>query len=266
MPRTALPHCKVPGCTNPRHPYPNGTSASFCDEHLHLQNRQQRKGLPAASGGILRLLAYLFECKRSGSEWVPLGFPQVEAGTLKAALSKDWIFASEGLDGIRYKLTARGEDVHLGYQGIRNRRDQICPRCGERERHIRRSGQRDGYCLECTRAVNRAKEARRRAKPHKPRTCPKCRQADVHVYSSGRAAGYCYVCERERNRENTRKQRAAELERAHQGEVAPCVHCGQRPRVVTANAVSHYCAECRTQYRRQHRARRLAARLPRINP
>ena len=31
MPRKALPHCKVPGCTNPRHPYPNGTSASFCD-------------------------------------------------------------------------------------------------------------------------------------------------------------------------------------------------------------------------------------------
>lgn len=266
MPRPALPHCKVPGCTKPRHPYPNGTSASFCDDHLYLRNRRQRDGLPAATGGVRRLLAYLFECKRSGFEWVPLGWPEVDARTVKAAFDKDWIFRSEGPDGIRYKITARGEDVHHRYQGVRNRRDHICPSCGERERHIRSGGKRDGYCLECARAVSRAKAARRRARPHTPRPCPKCGQADVHVYSSGRAANYCFTCEAERIRENTRKRRAAELERARRGEVAPCAHCGQRPRVVTENSVNHYCAECRTKLNRQHRARRLAARLPRINP
>lgn len=266
MPRPALPHCKVPGCTKPRHPYPNGTSASFCDEHLYLRNRRQRDGLPAATGGVRRLLAYLFECKRSGFEWVPLGWPDVEGRTIKAALRHDWIFESAGPDGIRYKLTARGEDVHLRYQGIRNRRDHICPRCGERERHIRSGGKRDGYCLECARAVSRAKNKRRRALPHKPRLCPKCGQADVHVYGSGKAANYCFSCEQARSKEKTARLRAAELERARRGEVRPCARCGERPRVVTANAVNHYCAECRTQYNRQNRARRLAARLPRINP
>lgn len=197
--------------------------------------------------------------------WVALAFPQVESRTLKAALDKDWIFASDGPDGIAYKLTSRGEEVHLCYQGVRNRRDHICPRCGERERHIRSGGKREGYCLECARAVGRAKAARRRNTPRPPRPCPKCGQADVHVYGSGRSANYCFTCEAERIRENTRKRRAAELERARRGEVAPCAHCGERPRVVTENSVNHYCAECRTKLNRQHRARRLAARLPRIN-
>lgn len=266
MPRPASPYCKVPGCGQPRHAYPNGDRASFCDEHLYLRNRRQRDGLPAASGGVRQLLAYMVECKKAGVDWVPLGWPTVGGRTIQAALDRDWIFQSDGVDGVRYKLTSRGEDVHLRYQGVRSRRDQICPSCGERERHIRSSGTRDAYCLECLRAVSRRKAARRRNAPHNPRPCPKCRQSDVHVYSSGRAANYCFECESERIRENTRKRRAAELERAHRGEIAPCARCGERPRVVTTNSVNHYCAECRTQYNRQNRARRLAARLPRINP
>lgn len=160
MPRHALPHCKVQGCTNPRHRFPSGYVAVFCREHVHLRNPRRRHGLPELPGGVRQLLAYLIQCKAAGYEWVPLTYPDVDPRTVRTAFERDWIFRSEGLDGTRYKITQRGEE-HYQIYALRRRNDQICPRCGTEPRYIRKSGKLNEYCRACTNERVREGIARR---------------------------------------------------------------------------------------------------------
>jgi hypothetical protein len=161
MPRPPRTHCKVPGCTNPRHQFPSGYMAVFCSQHLTLRNPRKRSGLPEMPGGVRRLLAYLVECKAAGWEWVPLDSAEVDPRTIRAAFQQDWIFPSVGVDGTTlYKLTTRGQEHYRLYTQGR-RKDQLCPRCGVWPRYRRPSGKMNEYCRACVRERGKLRYAAR---------------------------------------------------------------------------------------------------------
>lgn len=75
----------------------------------------RRAGLPNITGTQIHVLRYLLECKRREWPFVPL--PDVHPHTIRSLLSKDWIFASQGHDGLRYGITSRaGQKLwHSGF-------------------------------------------------------------------------------------------------------------------------------------------------------
>lgn len=177
--------------------------------------------------------------------------------TLKALVNRDWIFASSGLDGVRYKITGRGMKALNAYrQQPPARRDGLCPTCGERPRKVAPSGYVYGYCEECNRAYGRKQYALKGHQVKAGRLCSRCHEHPCLVYPSGNTIAYCDECRRAlRKDERVRKQQRL-LARIEGGEVLLCVRCGEKPRYVGGRTVYAYYHDCYREQQREAAVRR----------
>ncbi len=241
MPPKARTHCKVEGCGQPVHVFPGGWRCSYCREHMHHRKAKVRDGQPSMTGQMLDVLRYLRAVRGQDGGMVPLAYPLAHGITLHHLIDRDWIVEDAGY----YGITGRGLKALALYEPRRNRSDGVCPRCGQRPRHVRSSGMSDAYCLECLRARGRKRTAEHRNQGDPDRMCSRCHEKPRHRYSGGHVSTYCADCERERSNAKSRRAKANLLNDIRAGAPVPlCQHCKQKPRRVFANSISNYCADC----------------------
>lgn len=250
MPPKPAPHCKQPGCTAPRHVYPSGALGPYCTAHLHLRKKKSRDEFPPMTGEQTRLLTHL----RNADAYIPRpdGF---DPRTFNVCFRNDWIFIS----GHLMKITTRGLEALEVYQSARGgRRDGICPDCNLHPRGVRPNGKIMAYCPECERKHYRIKQARLRRQPeYTERLCCRCHLRPRFRHAGGLGSSYCVECERERSRNRQARKTRLELAQAQAGDVKPCAICGERPRMVFENSISHYCQPCARIANRRWKLKRL---------
>lgn len=251
--------CKVDGCSNPPHTWPNGVKASYCSDHIRLRRARKRDGLPTATGMMLSVLRYLRDAKIAGQPFLPLGWPEVDNRTLTALIERDWIFASPGNDGTRYCITARGVDALEVYWPRRSRSDKICPRCNTTPRHIRSSGKRDSYCKSCGSAIAAEKRAAGKKNGRVDRPCSRCKKRPRHQFPGGGWSGYCKHCGTVSRRRNNRKQQRRLFKQVQAGEIPipVCTICKTSPRVLHPNCLSKYCHACKRRQEKSAKYKRV---------
>jgi len=246
--------CKIEGCPNPPHRYPNGAKAAYCKTHLRFRKGKYRGDIHV-TGPMSLVLAHLLERKQSGAPFALL--PQgTDRRTIKALIQRDWIYSGDKGAHL-YTITGRGQKALEACAGVLCRRDGICPRCGERERHVRKSGIVDAYCLTCARAVAAEKQVKHGRRVNPERGCSRCGNKPLLRYGSGQYSTYCADCEQERQRIKYQKRRLQEWEIAHTGQGVPlCAHCHAKPVRVFANSISSYCRDCSPIMARRWKLRR----------
>lgn len=190
---------------------------------------RQRRDLPMMTPPMMKLLLILRETHNADSPFIHLD--GVHKRTITALLNRDWIFASPGADGTRYKITGRGLKALQVYEPVERRHDGICPDCNERPKHVTRSGRQEGYCIVCLR-----KSAQREYRlgidknPNLP--CSRCKKRPRHRQPGGKVLTFCQHCDRvlKRMAKRTKKRQQLKLLRAggfikcRMDECDACVH------------------------------------------
>lgn len=106
-------------------------------------DKREFKGMP-------RITALQFVILRDMKVAMDAGWPSVfltaNPHTINLMLERGWIRKSVGIDGTRYLITWRGEDILRRASRPRRRRrtDGICPKCGKRPRETGKV-----YCRPC---------------------------------------------------------------------------------------------------------------------
>lgn len=259
MPPKAKTHCAFEGCTEPRHVYPGGAKSSFCAAH-HKCRQKSRKGVPSITQSMRNVLHHLIDARSQHITFVELSYPLAPGKTIRALLNRGWI--AESFPGW-YAITELGLRIVADYETPINRRDGICPRCQQRERHIQPDGRQIAYCLECERARTREKTARHKTVDRSDRLCPRCQKRPRHQYPGGGWSAYCLHCETVVRRKNARKNRRLELEAVRAGGPVPiCPRCKTRPRMVHPNSISKYCQPCKNHVERSYKFRAVKQLMP----
>lgn len=227
---------------------------------MRYRKAKQREGQPSMTGQMRDILVYLREMKRAGYIWVELKYPFAHGKTLDGLFERDWIFRSSIESGTAYKITSRGEDALSYFDATESRRDGICPRCEKNPRHVRSSGQTDGYCIDCLRIRGIEKRERGGNLGDINRPCSRCKKRSRHQYPNGYLSTYCKHCEAVNRRRNARKQRRRLMKAVKAGAPVPmCKRCKERPRRVFPNSISDFCPVCLpTQMRSRKLKRRFA--------
>lgn len=206
-----------------------------------------RRGLPMMTPRMMAVLQTLRDAKKADWPFIPL--PGVHKRTLRSLIARDWIFESPGLDGVRYTITERGARALKVYEPVVKRGDGLCPQCGERPRHVFRTGRNCGYCLPCHRENERRERALGLSKGRVDRPCSRCKKRPRHRNPGGSYSTYCTRCNATLKRQGRRKRRKALLRAIQNGaSVPPCQQCKLRPRAVRPGSVDDLCAECRRAY------------------
>jgi hypothetical protein len=208
----------------------------------------------------MTILQFLAQSKQSGFEFVKL--PKINAKTLRVLIEFDWIFASPGFDGIRYKITARGLKVlHIFEQPSRHF-DDMCPSCCERPKHRYGTGRKAGYCHECLQDLAKRRYKRVGYGIRQDRMCSRCHKFPVYVRPNGRVITYCLHCKNVLNRREKRRMHKRNLQRIANGELLPCGRDGcNEQRYHTANTVYDLCYVHYREYINDY-CRRKAASKP----
>ena len=207
----------------------------------------------------MTILQFLEQSKRAGFEFAEL--PKIDPRTLRSMAEQDWIFASPGLDGIRYKITARGlKALHIFEQPTR-RFDDMCPSCCEQPKHRYSSGRKAGYCRECLRDLAKRQYKRKGYGIRQDRMCSRCGKFPVYVRPSGRAITYCLHCKNVMNRREKRRAHKRNIARIAAGEHIPCIRAGcNEPRYHSENTVYDYCYAHYREYMNDYYRRKAANR------
>lgn len=180
---------------------------------------RQRRDLPMMTPPMMKLLLILREAHNADSPFIHLD--GVHKRTMTALLDRDWIFASPGVDGTRYKITGRGLKALQVYEPVERRRDDICPDCNERPKHVTKSGRKEGYCIECLRKSDRRKYHLGIDK--NPNTlCPRCKKRPRHRQPGGKVITYCEHCDRVRKRAAKRKKQREQKKLLRAGGFIKC--------------------------------------------
>lgn len=200
---------------------------------------------------MLALLQDMRKAKRSGFNFVSL--VGVHKSTINAAIEHDWIFESEGPDGLKYTITGRGEEDLTLYESPKKEYhfDSICPTCRQRPIEVYSTGRRAGYCHQCKveRDQRRYATTQQRVKSE---LCPKCKQRPRMKYKNGRKYhAYCKECRRADRIVERKLRHKRDLERVQAGEFLPCRRCKKCPRWVTGTTVQDYCYDCAQIYKRE---------------
>lgn len=262
MPPPPRTTCKVPGCNEPAHVYPSADRPiAYCAKHMKRRKSKQREGFQTMTGEMQDVLTHMRAMKQQGWAFVELTYPLAHGITIRGLIDRDWILESPGEDGVRYRITGRGLKALQAYEKKAQRRDGICPCCGEREKHIRSSGARDAYCLPCLREKAREKRTQGKITGNPNRPCSMCKTNPRHQYSSGRYSTYCHDCEKKRARRKNKKRRRELRESIRNGGPIPlCKECKEKPRRVFANSVSSWCADCGPKVMRKYKMQRALQR------
>lgn len=217
-------------------------------------SNRKRRDLPLITPPMMKVLLDLRAAAEADSPFIHL--PGVHGNTLNSLLARDWIFASPGSDGTRYKITGRGLKALKVYEPTLRRSDGICPDCGKNPKHVAASGRVDGYCIDCLRKTQRRKYHLNIGK--NPDTlCPRCKKRPRHRQPSGSVITWCKECDRERKRDAKREKRRQQLELVHAGEFikcrkAECVKCAH----FTDKTVYDMCLDHLRAYMNEYNDRR----------
>lgn len=257
-------HCRIDGCPNPPHVYPSGARAAYCQTHIRLRKGKLRGkvNITYPMERILRTLRTALEQDRPFVLLDRNADYELDCRTLETLVERDWIVSGD-VSAPFYRITKRGLDV-LAQCDVRVvRKDGICPRCGERPKHIRASGRQDAYCDECESARAKVKEKKRRRTPPTD-NCRHCHEHPRHQYQpSGTWSDYCAECDRMLRKLRKHTTAKEYRERIRQGvkPVPLCAACKERPVVLCENSVAHYCAVCRPKKTREWKVKRMYARI-----
>lgn len=225
---------------------------------------------PLMTALMERALQQLRGADQAGAPFVHL--PDVHKHTIRALVKRDWIFASKGLDGTRYRITGRGLKALKAYEQPPRRYDGICPVCGVRPKKVYPGGRQYGYCDECEREHKRRMWKMKGKQLDRTAPCSDCGIRPRHIYPSGAIIIYCYECRQSRRAEERRRKHARLLERIRSGEVILCIRCHAAPRYHTTNTVYDYCYDCYRAYMNDYNDRRRPGssakkkRQPKSNP
>lgn len=202
---------------------------------------------------MLEALKLLRDAKRIVWPFIPLeGFHKL---TIDALVRRDWIYASRGLDGTRYKITDAGERaLRIFEKPSRRNPDKVCPTCGVRPKHVTRTGKMHGYCIECDRDLGRRKRLHN-APRFKSLICPRCQKHKRYKYPGGKFATYCKRCNRLMKRRNKKANKQRKIEQARRGELI-CIRCKTNPRHYTEKSVYDYCRGCLKVYMAEYNDKR----------
>lgn len=158
---------------------------------LEHHTSRKRGGLPAMTGKMLVVLKRLRDEKQRGNLHVDLS--DVHKRTLNTLFERDWIFASAGLDGVRYVITGRGMKALAIYEGTGHNFNGVC-RCGKAQRGYYKSGKRKPYCDDCLKEHGRKQYALKGWQLREDTLCSRCHKRPRHVYPSGKRIAYCSHC------------------------------------------------------------------------
>ncbi|MFN8452458.1 MAG: hypothetical protein U0521_28605 [Anaerolineae bacterium] len=255
--------CAKPGCTESRHVYPGGGVSPYCKAHNGRRRMKQRDGQEPMSGRMMDILEYLLERKAQGELLAELRYPQAQAKSIRLLVHQQRIFRDERLEGVRYGITEAGEAALAPFAQYVNRRDGICPHCGVRPRHVRSSGHKDGWCLECQREQGREERALGIQYVDITRPCSRCGVKPLYQFPGGAYSSYCKDCTRIVRRENARKLRRERfLEYQATGKLPTCKKCKVKPVRAFPNCLSritapivtgrHITGGCSTESSRQY--------------
>lgn len=216
--------------------------------------QRRRAGLPVMSRHMMLVLQDMRAAKASGFPFVDLS--GVHKRTINALVRFDWIFESPGLDGVRYKITLRGEKALKVYERPTYRYDGLCPRCGLRPKKNWSSGKTCGYCDECLRKRDKRQYALKGHQFRPDSVCPMCKERPRLTYRNGKQHTYCAECRHARRAQERRRQHDLNLERIARGEVLLCRRCKAQPRYHTNKYVYDLCPDCQRAYMNAYNARR----------
>lgn len=223
----------------------------------HSRQRQIQRQ-PSMGETSMNILIYLYNTKRDGHPFAGLDGANKNSITYLTRL--DLIFTSDGLDGLRYKITGRGERVMRAYLKPPKRSDGICPDCCRNPKKVYSTGRRAGYCTDCLRRTASRQcelgiDGRRTRLPG--RVCSTCRKEPCHQFPGGTYSTYCRCCLKERRRKERRQRRATLLTRVRQGEFVKCQKRGcDHPVYVAGNTVFEVCKDHHRQYMLEYNDRR----------
>jgi hypothetical protein len=204
-----------------------------------------------------QVLKFMSDAKKQ--DWVALPLDEVHMATIKVLLREGWIYESPGPDGMRYRITVEGERAaKLGnLPKASHRTDGICPRCCERPRYTRTTGELAPYCTECSREHARRTYALGVQTVKTGRMCSRCKKRPVKTRSSGRVITYCDHCHNVMNRRGKKRWHKQKLERIRQGEVLLCTRpdC-TNPRHYTERTVYDWCLDHHREWHTAYRQRK----------
>lgn len=169
-------------------------------------------GFPRMTAPMMEALTVLHKSEAAGFPFVHLhGY---DPRTLRKMMEHDWIISSDGLDGVRYRMTRRGQRAYQAYSVRTHRTDGLCPQCGERPRAVSRTGRTHRYCAAChsTNAKQRYAEHGLEYAPDSP--CARCKQAPRHISKNGSKSAYCRACLGVRRQEKRERLTAEQQEAA----------------------------------------------------
>lgn len=234
-------------------------------EPVRWHSRQRHlQGWPTISEAAMNVLIRLYNAIQDDAPFDPLA--NINKHTLRFLQREDLIFASKGLDGMRYKITGRGERTMKAYLRPPMRHDDICPTCGVNHKHITAGGRKEGYCKACGLAYKRRSTARYRRNPD--RLCSDCREQAVYQYPGGTYSTYCHDCLTARRRMATLRRRSRLRARIDAGDIPTCQRPGcTNPVYYTDKCVYEVCTphwrEYMTAYNDRRRPKSQAARTRR---
>lgn len=215
--------------------------------------QRRRAGLEMTSTQF-DILACLRDAKAQDMPFVHL--MGIHKRTLSSLIAQDWIFASPGSDGTRYKITLRGEHALKIFTPVLRRNDGICPTCGIRPKHVFPNGKTYGYCIECEHAYKNAMNRLGRPRINPDRLCSSCKQRPLHRMSGGKLSTYCTECRHAMRKAEKRAQHDRDLARIRNGEILLCRACKKEPRCYTEKYVRDRCSSCQKKYMDEYNARR----------
>lgn len=256
-------HCRIDGCPHPPHVYPSGMRSCYCKNHIRLRKGKQRgkENITYPMECVLRRLRAALEQDAPFLLLDPAQDRELDERTLFTLAERDWIVEGDVTESY-YRITKRGLNILAKCDEVVQRRDGMCPKCGDRPRHVNGSGRQEAYCYECGRAHDNEKQTRlRRIPPTKP--CRRCKSAPRHQYQpSGLWSNFCTDCDRllRKQRKHTGAKELRERIRRGEKPVPTCPACNERPVVLCENSVAHYCAVCRPIMTHRWKVKRLHAR------
>ncbi len=217
--------------------------------------QRQRQYQPPMSEQQINILIRLHNAASAGAPFVDLS--SVHKRTRNTLERADLIFPSKGRDGIRHRITSRGEKVMHAYLRPVKRSDGICPRCGVNPRRTRSTGEAAPYCADCERKIGRRKHELgiQHIRPGRP--CSSCREKPVRQFPCGRYSTYCEDCGRERKRAEKLRRMQQLRDRVDAGEFVKCQKKGcSNPVYRAANSVYEVCHAHYRDYMTRYNDRR----------
>jgi hypothetical protein len=221
--------------------------------------KQRRRHGISMSRRQFVVLQQLEQSKLNGFEFMDL--QGVHKNTLNFLQREDYIFASPGIDGTRYKITYRGLKVLRIFEQPTRNFDDMCPTCCERPKHFYNTGRKAGYCKECLGEMSKRAYKRKGYGIRQDRMCSRCRKFPVHVRKNGRAITYCMHCKNVLGRRQKKRMHKRNIRRIAAGELLPCLRPGcNEQRYHTANTVYDWCHKHYREYMNDYHQRKAATR------